>query len=303
MFKRKGIILAGGYGSRLYPITNVISKQLLPVYDKPMIYYPLSTLMLSGIKEILIITTPRDIEKFRELLGNGSQLGIKIQYKIQEKPEGIAQALIISEEFIGDSSVALILGDNLFHGDYLVNRLQKKNLLKKGASIFAYSVVNPERYGVVEFDSEGIAYNIQEKPKKSKSKFAITGLYFYDNTVIEKAKSIKPSERGELEITDINKMYMNEGDLIVEIMNRGMTWLDTGTIDSFHEASSYIRSLEKRQGLKIGCPEEVAWRMGFISDEQLYFLSSKLVKSGYGEYLQTILNESKNSFGSKNIKI
>jgi len=293
MVARKGIILAGGNGSRLYPITKAISKQLIPVYDKPMIYYPLSTLMLAGIKDILIITTPHDKEIFRELLGNGSQFGITIKYKIQLKPEGIAQAFLIAEDFIKNSSVTLILGDNLFHGDFLVNRLQKNFLLNEGASIFAYPVSDPERYGVVEFDSKGIAYNIEEKPKNPKSKFAITGLYFYDNTVVEKAKKIKPSFRGELEITDLNKIYMKEGKLIVEKMSRGMTWLDTGTTDSLHEASSYIRLLEKRQGLKIGCPEEVAWRVGFIDDEQLYSLSIDLTKSGYGKYLQTILNESK----------
>ena len=303
MVRRKGIILAGGNGSRLYPITKVISKQLIPVYDKPMIYYPLSTLMLAGIKDILIITTPQDNEKFRELLGNGSQFGISIKYKIQLKPEGIAQAFLMAEDFIENSSVTLILGDNLFHGDFLVNKLQKSYLLNEGASIFAYSVSDPERYGVVEFNSKGIAYNIEEKPKNPKSKFAITGLYFYDNTVVEKAKKIKPSKRGELEITDLNKMYMKEGKLIVEKMNRGMTWLDTGTIDSLHEASSYIRSLEKRQGLKIGCPEEVAWRVGFIDDEQLYSLSIDLTKSGYGKYLQTILNESKDYLGIQGVKI
>jgi len=295
MVRRKGIILAGGSGSRLYPITKATSKQLIPVYDKPIIYYPLSTLMLAGIRDILIITTPHDNENFKELLGDGSQFGITIEYKMQTKPEGIAQAFLIAEDFIGNSTVSLILGDNLFHGDFLVNRLQKSYELNEGALIFAYSVVDPERYGVVEFDSKGIAYNIEEKPKHPKSKFAITGLYFYDNTVVEKAKKLKPSKRGELEITDLNKMYMNEGKLIVEKMNRGMTWLDTGTTDSLHEASSYIRSLEKRQGLKIGCPEEVAWRVGFIDDAQLYSLSIDLTKSGYGEYLQNILNESKES--------
>ena len=295
MVKRKGIILAGGDGSRLYPITKVISKQLMPVYDKPMIYYPLSTLMLTGIKDILIITSPRDRNSFKELLGDGSQFGIDIKYKTQEKPDGIAQAFLIAEDFIKDHNVTLILGDNLFHGDFLVNRLQKNYFLNEGASIFAYSVSDPQRYGVVEFDSKGIAYNIEEKPKNPKSKFAITGLYFYDNSVIEKAKKIKPSNRGELEITDLNKMYMQEDRLIVEKMNRGMTWLDTGTTDSLHEASSYIRTLERRQGLKIGCPEEVAWRMGFINDAQLYSLSFDLTKSGYGEYLQNILNENKNT--------
>lgn len=295
MTKRKGIILAGGSGSRLYPITKATSKQLIPVYDKPMIYYPLSTLMLTGIKDILIITTPHDRESFTKLLGNGFQFGINIRYEIQEKPEGIAQAFLIAEDFIDDSRVTLILGDNLFHGDSFVKRLQKNYLLNEGASIFAYSVVDPYRYGVVEFDSKGLAYNIEEKPKKPKSKFAITGLYFYDNSVVDKAKKIKPSNRGELEITDINKMYMQEGKLTVEKMNRGMTWLDTGTTDSLHEASSYIRLLEKRQGLKIGCPEEVAWRMGYINDEQLYSLSTNLIKSGYGEYLRSIICENKNT--------
>ena len=302
MVKRKGIILAGGNGSRLYPITKATSKQLIPVYDKPMIYYPLSTLMLAGIRDILIISTPNDRDTFEKLLGNGSQFGIDIKYKIQTKPEGIAQAFLIAEEFIKNSSVTLILGDNLFHGDFLVNQLQKNYLLNEGASIFAYSVSDPQRYGVVEFDSKGKAYNIEEKPLNPKSKFAITGLYFYDNSVVEKAKKIKPSDRGELEITDLNKMYMKEGKLNVEKMNRGMTWLDTGTTDSLHEASSYIRTLERRQGLKIGCPEEVAWRMNFIDDDQLYSLSIDLKKSGYGEYLQNILNESKNSSGSHIIK-
>ena len=302
MVKRKGIILAGGNGSRLYPITKATSKQLIPVYDKPMIYYPLSTLMLAGIRDILIISTPNDRDTFEKLLGDGSQFGINIKYKIQKKPEGIAQAFLIAEEFIKNSSVTLILGDNLFHGDFLVNQLQKNYLLNEGASIFAYSVSDPQRYGVVEFDSKGIAYNIEEKPINPKSKFAITGLYFYDNSVVEKAKKIKPSDRGELEITDLNKMYMKEGKLNVEKMNRGMTWLDTGTTDSLHEASSYIRTLERRQGLKIGCPEEVAWRMNFIDDDQLYSLSIDLKKSGYGEYLQNILNESKNSSGSHIIK-
>ncbi len=302
MVKRKGIILAGGNGSRLYPITKATSKQLIPVYDKPMIYYPLSTLMLAGIRDILIITTPNDRDTFEKLLGNGSQFGIDIKYKIQTKPEGIAQAFLIAEEFIKNSSVTLILGDNLFHGDFLVNQLQKNYLLNEGASIFVYSVSDPQRYGVVEFDSKGKAYNIEEKPLNPKSKFAITGLYFYDDSVVEKAKKIKPSDRGELEITDLNKMYMKEGKLNVEKMNRGMTWLDTGTTDSLHEASSYIRTLERRQGLKIGCPEEVAWRMNFIDDDQLYSLSIDLKKSGYGEYLQNILNESKNSSGSHIIK-
>ena len=291
MNNRKGIILAGGTGNRLKPITNVVSKQLLPVYDKPMIYYPLSTLMLSGIKDILIITTREDNNSFSKLLKDGSQFGININYEIQDKPEGIAQAFIIGKKFINKSNVALILGDNLFHGDKLIDNLQKNFHLSKGAYIFVYPVKNPERYGVIEFNSEGLAYKIEEKPKNPKSKFAITGLYFYDNSVVEKAESLKPSERGELEITDLNKLYLEERSLKVEKMSRGMTWLDTGTIDSLYEANSYIRSLEKRQGLKIGCPEEVSWRMGFISDEQLYSLSENLVNSSYGNYLKSIIKE------------
>ncbi len=290
---RKGIILAGGVGSRLQPLTRVVSKQLLPVYDKPMIYYPLSTLMLAGIKEILIITTSNDQESFSRLLEDGSKIGVKIEYKIQENPEGIAQAFIIAKEFIKESPVTLILGDNLFHGNDLIKKLQRCCSLNKGATIFAYPVIDPGRYGVVEFDSKGKASNIEEKPENPKSKFAITGLYFYDNSVVEKAEKLKPSKRGELEISDLNKLYMKEGNLVVEKMNRGMTWLDTGTLDSLLEASSYIRFLEKRQGLKIGCPEEIAWRMGFINDEQLYLLSENLLNSGYGEYLRSIIEEKK----------
>ena len=291
MTKRKGIILSGGTGSRLQPITNVVCKQLLPVYDKPMIYYPLSTLMLAGIRNILIITCPEDRDLFYKLLGDGSQFGIKVNYEIQKRPEGIAQSIIIGKNFIKDSNVALILGDNLFHGDNLINNLQNSFKLNKGASIFVYPVSDPERYGVVEFNKEGKVYSIEEKPKNTKSKFAITGLYFYDNTVIDKAEKLKPSNRGELEITDLNKLYMDEGELKVEKLSRGMTWLDTGTLDSLHEASSYIRSLEKRQGLKIGCPEEIAWRMGYINDKELNLLSENLLKSGYGDYLKSILQE------------
>ena len=296
----KGIILAGGTGSRLQPITNVVSKQLLPVYDKPMIYYPLSTLMLAGIKDILIIISPCDKDLFYKLLGDGSQFGIKIKYEIQKRPEGIAQSFLIGKDFIKDSNVALILGDNLFHGDNLINSLQNSFNINKVASIFVYPVSDPERYGVVEFNSEGKAYSIREKPKNPKSKFAITGLYFYDNTVIKKAEELKPSIRGELEITDINKLYMDEGNLVVEKMSRGMTWLDTGTLESLHEASSYIRALEKRQGLKIGCPEEIAWRLGYINDNELNLLSENLLKSGYGNYLKSILKEGRkqsNIFG------
>ena len=298
MNDRKGIILAGGTGSRLYPITNVISKQLLPVYDKPMIYYPLSTLMLAGIRNILIITCPEDRDLFYKLLGDGSQFGIKVNYEIQKRPEGIAQSIIIGKNFIKDSNVALILGDNIFHGDNLIKNLQNGFKHNRGASIFVYPVSDPERYGVVEFNKKGKVYSIEEKPKNPKSKFAITGLYFYDNTVIDKAEKLKPSNRGELEITDLNKLYMDEGELKVEKLSRGMTWLDTGTLDSLHEASSYIRLLEKRQGLKIGCPEEVAWRMGYINDDQLYSLSTNLIKSGYGEYLRSILYENKKTFGA-----
>ena len=293
MNDRKGIILAGGTGSRLYPITNVISKQLLPVYDKPMIYYPLSTLMLAGIRNILIITCPGDRDMFYKLLGDGSQFGIKVNYEIQKKPEGIAQSIIIGKNFIKDSNVALILGDNIFHGDNLIKNLQNGFNHNRGASIFVYPVSDPERYGVVEFNKKGKVYSIEEKPKNPKSKFAITGLYFYDNTVIDKAEKLKPSNRGELEITDLNKLYMNEGELKVEKLSRGMTWLDTGTLDSLHEASSYIRSLEKRQGLKIGCPEEIAWRMGYINDKELNLLSENLLKSGYGDYLNSILQENR----------
>ena len=291
MNDRKGIILAGGTGSRLYPITNVISKQLLPVYDKPMIYYPLSTLMLAGIRNILIITCPEDRDLFYKLLGDGSQFGIKVNYEIQKRPEGIAQSIIIGKNFIKDSNVALILGDNIFHGDNLIKNLQNGFNHNRGASIFVYPVSDPERYGVVEFNKEGKVYSIEEKPKNTKSKFAITGLYFYDNTVIDKAEKLKPSNRGELEITDLNKLYMDQGELKVEKLSRGMTWLDTGTLDSLHEASSYIRSLEKRQGLKIGCPEEIAWRMGYINDKELNLLSENLLKSGYGDYLKSILQE------------
>tara|TARA_B100001093_G_scaffold510011_1_gene575081 strand:+ start:7783 stop:8682 length:900 start_codon:yes stop_codon:yes gene_type:complete len=291
MNKRKGIILAGGTGSRLQPITKVVSKQLLPVYDKPMIYYPLSTLMLAGIKDILIITRPCDKKNFINLLGDGSQIGIKIQYAIQSKPEGIAQAFIIGKAFIKNSPVTLILGDNLFHGHDLITCLKKNYFLNEGSSIFAYPVSDPERYGVISFDSSGKAISIEEKPSDPKSKYAITGLYFYDHTVVEKAEKIKFSSRGELEITDLNRQYLEEGNLFVEKMNRGMTWFDTGTFDSLNDATSYIRSLEKRQGLKIGCPEEVAWRMGFINNNQLNTLSQSLLKSGYGKYLQSLINE------------
>ena len=288
MNTRKGIILAGGTGSRLHPITKVVSKQLLPVYDKPMIYYPLSTLMLAGIKEILIITTPNDQESFKKLLGDGSKIGISIYYEVQEKPEGIAQAFIIAEEFIANSPVALILGDNIFYGQGISKILKNANK-KTDSSIFAYRVVDPERYGVVEFSKDFKARGIEEKPQNPKSKYAITGIYFYDNTVVEKAKTIKPSERGELEITDLNKLYLKENSLNVAVLSRGIAWLDTGTVDSLQEASQFIRTIEHRQGYKIGCPEEIGWRNGWIKDKQLETIAKKNIKSGYGEYLLSLL--------------
>ena len=286
--KRKGIILAGGSGSRLFPITYGISKQLLPVYDKPMIYYPLSILMLTGIKDILIITAEKDILLFKNLLGDGNKFGIKIDYLIQQKPEGIAQAFIIAENFIGNSPVTLILGDNIFYGKGLINLLRKSDK-EYVATIFGYPVKDPKRYGVVEFDKNLKVKSIEEKPKKPKSKFAITGIYYYDNTVIEKAKCIRPSERGELEISDINNLYLVEDRLNIELFGRGIAWLDTGTFDSLNEASSFIKTLEKRQGLKICCPEEIAWRMGWINNNQLIELSKPLTKSGYGKYLKELI--------------
>ncbi len=286
---RKGIILAGGSGTRLAPLTNSISKQLLPIYDKPLIYYPLTTFMLSGIREILIITTPTQLNLFKELLGNGSQLGIDITYKTQLKPNGIAEAFLIGEEFIGNSHSALILGDNLFHGHYLMSHLKNANQNKEGATIFLYPVNDRERYGIVNFDEEGNIIDIQEKPKKPKSNLAVTGLYLYDETVIDRAKSLKPSARGELEITSINQSYLNDGLLFAENFGRGMTWLDTGTFDSLHDAGSYIRTLENRQGLKIGCPEEAAWNSGWINDEQLKELALPLMKSSYGSYLENLI--------------
>lgn len=287
---RKGIILAGGHGSRLNPLTKAISKQLLPVYDKPMIYYPLSTLMLAGIREILIITTKIDQELFKRLLGDGSHLGLEITYEVQLKPEGIAQAFLIAEDFLGNAPAILILGDNLFHGDSLINQLLKCSEQNKGASVFAYPVKSPQRYGVVEFDKNFEVIGIQEKPLKSKSKYAITGLYFYDNTVVEKAKRLVPSKRGELEITDINKMYLNENLLKVEIMGRGMAWFDTGTFDSLYEASAFIHTLEHRQALKVGCIEEIAWRQKWISNKDIENLTSKYKNNDYSEYLLDLLS-------------
>tara|TARA_B100001989_G_C24475843_1_gene431743 strand:- start:194 stop:1072 length:879 start_codon:yes stop_codon:yes gene_type:complete len=287
---RKGIILAGGTGSRLFPMTKVISKQLLPVYDKPMIFYPLSTLMLAGISEILIITTPDDLNSFKSLLGNGEEIGVRITYLTQPEPNGIAQAFIIAEEFIANSPVALILGDNIFYGQGISKILKNANK-KTASSIFAYRVVDPERYGVVEFSKDFKARGIEEKPQNPKSKYAITGIYFYDNTVVEKAKTIKPSERGELEITDLNKLYLKENSLNVELLNRGIAWLDTGTVDSLQEASQFIRTIEHRQGYKIGCPEEIAWRNGWINNYQLGNIAKSYLKSGYGDYLLSLMED------------
>jgi len=287
----KGIILAGGSGTRLYPITKGISKQLMPIYDKPMIYYPLSTLMMAGIKDILIITTPQDQDQFKRLLGDGSDIGISLTYKAQPKPEGLAQAFIIGEEFIGDDSVALVLGDNIFHGHQFGQSL-KQCTDPNGGVVFAYQVSDPERYGVVEFDDAQKAVSIEEKPQEPKSNYAVVGLYFYDNSVVKIAKSIKPSERGELEITTVNEEYLRQGKLKVQIMDRGSAWLDTGTFASMMDAAEYIHVIEKRTGLKIGCIEEVAYREGFIDSQQLKEIAKDLVKSGYGKYLIQILNSS-----------
>ena len=290
--RRKGIVLAGGSGTRLHPITQAVSKQLLPVYDKPMIYYPLSTLMLAGIREVLIITTPHDQASFERLLGDGSRWGMEIQYAVQPSPDGLAQAFLIGAEFLGGAPAALVLGDNLFHGHDLVPQLVSSNANPKGATVFAYPVSDPERYGVAEFDTAGLVLSLEEKPSKPKSRYAVTGLYFYDDSVVERAQQLQPSRRGELEITDLNQQYLNDGLLQVELMGRGMAWLDTGTCDSLNDAGSYIRTLEHRQGLKVGCPEEVAWRQGWIDNTALEALALPLKKSGYGTYLLHMLEES-----------
>ena len=287
----RGIILAGGSGSRLWPVTLAVSKQLIPVYDKPMIYYPLSALLLAGIRDILIISTPQDTPRFEQLLGDGSQWGINLSYAVQASPDGLAQAFIIGSEFIGSHPSALVLGDNIFHGHQLSETLQSAASLTRGARVFAYGVTDPERYGVVAFDDSGKAYDLEEKPAVPKSRYAVTGLYFYDNTVADRAKALKPSPRGELEITDLNRSYLDDGSLSVEVFGRGMAWLDTGTHDSLLDAAKFIETIEKRQGMKVCCPEEICWRQGYIDDQSLEKLASDLSKNEYGQYLHRLLQE------------